>query len=128
MFQAKATAGCFVLAVLPGISPMTHDDMANLFNVYQTLDPDAATQSTTYILQFLWRDLTSSNDVVGPYYTSKGAFESKFIIGVVMKTVKLYYTCMVSIQVYWCVTEQARTCRQLKLLWVSLVCLVVINH
>ena len=70
---------------------MTHEDMANLLDVYQTLDAEAATQSTTYILQFLWRDLTSSFDLVGPYYTSSGAFESKFIVGVVLETVKLYH-------------------------------------
>ena len=38
---------------------MSHNDMANLLDVYQALDPDASTKSTTYILQFLWRDLTS---------------------------------------------------------------------
>jgi hypothetical protein len=32
---------------------MTHKDTANLMDVYQTLDADTATQSTTYILQFL---------------------------------------------------------------------------
>lgn len=43
---------------------MAHEDMSCLHNVYQALDPDALTKSTTYILQFLWRDLTSSVDVV----------------------------------------------------------------
>ena len=70
---------------------MTHEDMANLLDVYRTLDADASTQSTSYILQFLWRDLTSSFDLVGPYYTSSGAFESKFILGVVLETIKLYF-------------------------------------
>lgn len=70
---------------------MSHEDMANLLDVYQTLDSDAATKSTTYILQFLWRDLTSSFDVVGPYYTSNGAMESKYILGIVLETVKLFH-------------------------------------
>ena len=69
---------------------MSHDDMANLLDVYQALDPDAATQNTTYVLQFLWRDLTSSFDVVGPYYTSSKTMESKYILGVVLETVKLF--------------------------------------
>ena len=47
---------------------MTYEDMACLHDVYQTLDEK--TQSTTYIMQFLWRDLTSSFDIVGPYYCS----------------------------------------------------------
>ena len=70
---------------------MSHDDMANLLDVYQALDQDAASKSTTYILQFLWRDLTSSFDVVGPYYTSSKTMESKYILGVVLETVKLFH-------------------------------------
>lgn len=70
---------------------MTPDDLPNLLDVYQTLDSDTSTQTTTYILQFLWRDLTSSFDVVGPYFTRNGAFESKFIIGVVFEVVKLFH-------------------------------------
>ena len=70
---------------------MTHEDMSCLHDVYQALDPDALTKSTTYILQFLWRDLTSSFDVVGPYYSSSGSFESKFIVGVVLETVKVFH-------------------------------------
>ena len=70
---------------------MTHEDMANFLDVYQTLDGDAENQCTTYIIQFLWRDLTSSFDVVGPYYTSSGIFESKFIVGVVLETIKVYF-------------------------------------
>lgn len=67
---------------------MTHDDISCLHDVYQ---PDAFTKSTTYILQFLWRDLTSSFEVIGPYYTSSGCFESKFIVGVVLETVKAFH-------------------------------------
>lgn len=70
---------------------MTHEDMSCLHDVYQALDPDALTKSTTYILQFLWRDLTSSFDVVGPYYSNSGSFESKFIVGVVLETVKVFH-------------------------------------
>ena len=70
---------------------MTHEDMSCLHDVYQALDPDALTKSTTYMLQFLWRDLTSSFDVVGPYYSRSGSFESKFIIGVVLETVKIFH-------------------------------------
>ena len=63
---------------------MTH----KLHDVYQALDPDALTKSTTYIL---WRDLTSPFDVVGPYHTSNGSFDRKFIVGVVLETVKVFH-------------------------------------
>ena len=33
-------------------------------------DKDKAAEQTAYIMQFLWRDLTSSYDIVGPYYTN----------------------------------------------------------
>ena len=69
---------------------MSHEDMACL-HVYQTLDEDATTKSTTYILQFLWRDLTSPFDVVGPYYSSSGTLEAKFILGIVLETIKVFH-------------------------------------
>ena len=70
---------------------MSHDDMACLHDVYQTLDEDATTKSTTYIMQFLWRDLTSPFDVVGPYYSSGGTLEAKFILGIVLETIKVFH-------------------------------------
>jgi hypothetical protein len=70
---------------------MSHEDMACLHDVYQTLDEDATTKSTTYIMQFLWRDLTSPFDVVGPYYSSGGTLEAKFILGIVLETIKVFH-------------------------------------
>ena len=55
--------------------------------MYQTLDPDGLAKSTTYTLQFLWRDLTSPFGIVGPCYGSNGSFESKFTVGIVLETV-----------------------------------------
>ena len=48
---------------------MSSDEQASLHDVYQFLNDDKALQ-TSYILQFLWRDLTSSFDIIGPYYYS----------------------------------------------------------
>ena len=50
---------------------------------YQSLD-----EKTNYIMQFLWRDLTSSFDVVGPYYCSNGTLECN---GVVLQTIKTFH-------------------------------------
>ena len=68
---------------------MSLEDMACL-HVYQILDEDGTTKSTTYIMQFLWRDLTSFH-VVAPYYSSSGTLEAKFILGFVMETIKLFH-------------------------------------
>ena len=69
---------------------MTSEEMHSLHDAYQILNQDGRNQ-TNYVLQFLWRDLTSSFDVVGPYYTSTGSLESKFILSCVFQTVRLFH-------------------------------------
>ena len=48
---------------LIGIS-MTHKELSSLADIYQTVNDDYA-QQTSYILQFLWRDLTSDFNIIG---------------------------------------------------------------
>ena len=55
---------------------MTIEDQASLHDIYRTLDGTESTQQMSYILQFLWRDLTSSFDIVGPYFTCCGSLLS----------------------------------------------------
>ena len=38
---------------------MTHEELSTLCDVYQTLAPDYRQKQTSYVLQTLWRDLTS---------------------------------------------------------------------
>ena len=70
---------------------MTADQMSSLSDIYQLIDEDSATRQTSYILQTLWRDLTSSFDVVGPYFTSSSPLESKFILFCVLSTLRLFH-------------------------------------
>lgn len=37
---------------------MSLEDMSSLHDIYQTYDEEAKTEQTSYVLQFLWRDLT----------------------------------------------------------------------
>ena len=53
---------------------MTHDELASLCDVYDVLQPDYRKRQTTYVLQTLWRDLTSDFDVIGPHYTNDSPF------------------------------------------------------
>ena len=69
---------------------MTSKDQASLHDIYQTLDGTESTQQMSYILQFLWRDLTSSFDIVGPYFTCCGSLASKFILACVLETLQMY--------------------------------------
>lgn len=65
---------------LIGLS-MTHSDQSSLSDIYQT----------SYILQFLWRDLTSDFDIVGPYFTCSSTMESKFVLSCVYESIKLFH-------------------------------------
>jgi len=68
---------------------MNPKDMASLNDIYKILKNPEANQ-TSYILQFLWRDLTSRYDIVGPYFTSASTVESKFVLACVFETIKLF--------------------------------------
>jgi len=69
---------------------MTPQELPSLNDIYRLLkEPDSA-QQTSYILQFLWRDLTSEFDIVGPYFTTSSSMEGKFIMACVLETVKLF--------------------------------------
>ena len=72
---------------------MSSDDQSTLHDVFQLFDKDHRTKQTKYILQFLWRDITSSFDIVGPYFTNSGTVEAKFICSCVLETIKLFQVC-----------------------------------
>ena len=65
------------------------DNISSLVNVYQLLHTPKAAAQTSYTLQFLWHDLISSYDIIGPYFTSADSVDSKFILTCVLKTIKL---------------------------------------
>ena len=70
---------------------MTPDDMSSLHDAYQLVNETSATRQTSYILQFIWRDLTSSFDVVGPYFCSSSQLESKFIVACLLQTLRIFH-------------------------------------
>ena len=70
---------------------MSPDDMSSLHDAYQLVDETSASKQTSYILQFLWRDLTSSFDVVGPYFTSSTQLESKFIVSCILQSLRIFH-------------------------------------
>ena len=48
---------------------------------------------TNYILQLLWRDLTLSFDIVGPYYTNEDNVTARFISACAFETIKIFQVC-----------------------------------
>lgn len=65
---------------------MSSDDFSSLHDVYDGLDVNEKCQKTTYIMQFLWRDLTSDFDIIGPYFTCPSTIETRFLHSIVTRT------------------------------------------
>ena len=45
---------------------MGPEEMSSMHDVYQVVDEEGAVKQTSYIMQFLWRDLTSSLTLLAP--------------------------------------------------------------
>ena len=71
---------------------MTPDEMATLQDLYVDLDEDPTTAKSDYVLQTLWRDLSTNHDIVGPYYTSTGSFDARFMIACLMDSMQQFHS------------------------------------
>ena len=69
---------------------MNPEDLSSLHDIYSSLGSNERPQQASYMLQFVWRDLTSSFDVMGPYYSSSESLKCKFILACVFETMKLF--------------------------------------
>ena len=69
---------------------MMPGDLSSLNDIYKVLQDPGNSMQTSYILQFLWRDLTSSYDIVGPYFTSSTSVENKCVTACIFETIKLF--------------------------------------
>lgn len=54
-------------------------DMGSLHDVYEGLDEEEECHKTEYILQFLWRDVSSDFDVIGPYFNLSNSIEAQHL-------------------------------------------------
>jgi hypothetical protein len=70
---------------------MSSDDFASLHDVYEGLDRDESCQPTTYMMQFLWRDLSSKFDVIGPYFSLSSTVEAQYLHNIVVKTMLVFH-------------------------------------
>ena len=75
---------------LVGIA-MTSSELQTLQDVYETINSDRKIGKTSYVLQTLWRDTSSSYDVIGPYYTSTSGLKPKFLLPCIMDTVHQFH-------------------------------------
>ena len=66
----------------PGELPFLH-------HTFSALDQDSE-MKTSYILQFIWHDLTSSYSIIGPYFNCAKTWDHSFLYDCVMRTLKVF--------------------------------------
>ena len=57
---------------------MSSADLPSLHDIYSAIDDDEKMKETHYMLQFVWRDLSSKFNIIGLYYISSQGFDSTF--------------------------------------------------
>ena len=65
---------------------MSPNDFSALHDVYEGLGVNDVCQRTNYAVQFLWRDLSSSFDAIGPYFTCPSTMEARFLHSMVVQS------------------------------------------
>lgn len=79
---------------------MSPEELPWLHDVFMSLGEDFDQQKTSYVLQFLWRDLTSRYDVIGPYFTCAGSWDHK--LWCVMRTIQAFTLYSFNVRVLVC--------------------------
>ena len=70
---------------------MNPEEFPYLHDIYEDLDPNRAPRPAQYMLQFMWRDLTSDFDVVGPYFSAAQSLEHGFIVSCINQTMRTFH-------------------------------------
>ncbi len=65
---------------------MSSDEFVSLHDVYAGLNDEEKCQKTSYMLQFLWRDLSSDFSVIGPYFNCSSSVEMHFLHSMVVRS------------------------------------------
>ncbi|XP_014672683.1 PREDICTED: uncharacterized protein LOC106813138 [Priapulus caudatus] len=71
---------------------MTADNFTSLHDIYGKMEDRKRVAPAQSVLQFLWRDLTSSFDVIGPYFPTETSLEHRFLISCPTETMRLFET------------------------------------
>ena len=67
---------------------MTSDQLSTLHDVFRELDDGFRTNNTLYVLQFVWGDLSSNYDIIGPHFTTEISLEMKFLASCLLESMK----------------------------------------
>lgn len=81
---------------------MSSEDFVSLQDVFKGLSEKEKCQKTAYIVQFLWRDLSSSFDVVGPYFSYSASLETQSLHSMVIRTMLAFSQFGFSVRALLC--------------------------
>ena len=77
---------------LCGIS-MGEEECAFVKDIYRDLDnTDKSPEPAEYFMQFLWRDMSSDFDIIGPHYSWKKTMDSNFTHACTMDALEAFQT------------------------------------
>ena len=83
---------------------MGPDELPFLQDIFESVDrPDNI--KTSYILQFIWRDLTSSYRIIGPHFACERSWDHSYEC--VMRTIKFF--CLYNFRIKVLVCDGAST-------------------
>ena len=70
---------------------MCSEDISSLHDVYSDIEDNEKCQRTNYVLQFLWRYLTSKFDVIGPFFTCSSSIDTAYLHSVLAKVMLSFH-------------------------------------
>ena len=73
-----------------------------LHDIFASINRSGKSLKTSYILQFLWRDLTSTYSIIGPHFECEKSWDHCFLYECVLRTIKLFSLYKVLIRVLVC--------------------------
>lgn len=80
---------------------MTAEQLPFLHDIFESVEQTKC-MKTNYILQFLWRDLTSSYSIIGPYFECEKSWDHSYLFGCVMSTLKLFTLYKFGVKILVC--------------------------
>ena len=70
---------------------LSADEFSYLDDVYDQVNPARDPLPAEYNIQFLWRDISSDFDVVGPYFSSASSYDHRFVIAAIKETMRIFH-------------------------------------
>ena len=80
---------------------ITPEELPFFQDIFESVDPSQNIKAS-YLLQFIWRDLTSTYSIIGPHFACEKSWDHSFLYDCVMKTVKLFSLYKFRVKVLVC--------------------------